>query len=111
MDVNGAVFAIFNFAVNDLCANASAMGARIHAALLADTDAAARIVDIRHRGLMLGIDLTIDCSNLVQQALDAGLLINVTAGNTVRLLPPLIITAEQADALASGVAALIKQAP
>jgi acetylornithine/N-succinyldiaminopimelate aminotransferase len=57
---------------------------------------------------MLGIELRQDCGELVQQGLDAGLLINVTAGNTVRLLPPLIINEQEALELAGGVAALIR---
>ena len=42
-------------------------------------------------GLMIGIELDRPCGELVQRALDAGLLINVTADNVVRLLPPLVI--------------------
>lgn len=46
---------------------------------------------IRGRGLMIGIELDRPCGTLVERCLEAGLLINVTAGNTVRLLPPLIV--------------------
>lgn len=63
--------------------------------------------EIRGRGLMIGIELTIDCGGLVEAALAEGLLINVTAGNTVRLLPPLIIGEAEALALADGVADLV----
>ena len=59
------------------------------------------------KGLMLGIELNKECTELVGKALEAGLLINVTAGNTIRLLPPLIISAAEARELASGVAQLI----
>ena len=58
--------------------------------------------------LMLGVELHKDCGALVQRAMDAGLLINVTAGNTVRLLPPLIIKEQEARELAGGVAELIR---
>jgi acetylornithine aminotransferase len=44
----------------------------------------------------------------VATALEAGLLINVTAGNTIRLLPPLIISEPEALELAQGVARLIR---
>ena len=91
-----------------LAANATAMGKLIVDTLLADAGAAARITEIRGRGLMLGIELDRDCPELARQALDAGLLINVTAGNTIRLLPPLIITEQQALAVASGLADLIR---
>jgi acetylornithine aminotransferase len=49
------------------------------------------VKNIRNHGLMIGIELTEDKTELVQQALEKGLLINVTSGNVVRLLPPLII--------------------
>jgi acetylornithine aminotransferase len=91
----------------DLCANALAMGQVIRDALLAD-EAAEHIREIRGRGLMLGVALTRDCSELVTAGLEAGLLINVTTGDTIRLLPPLIINGDEARELASGVAALIR---
>jgi acetylornithine aminotransferase len=56
---------------------------------------------------MLGFQLDRDCTELVSQALQHGLLINVTNGNTVRLLPPLIISEAEATELAEGVANLI----
>lgn len=62
---------------------------------------------IRGRGLMIGIELTQPCAPLVQAALDQQLLINVTAGNTIRLLPPLIISDEQADFIISTVSDLV----
>lgn len=52
---------------------------------------------MRGSGLMLGIELEKDYCKLVKQALEKGLLINVTAGNVIRLLPPLVITQAQAD--------------
>jgi acetylornithine aminotransferase len=51
-----------------------------------------------------------DCGELAQRALDAGLLINVTAGNTIRLLPPLIIEQQQAEAVTAILAQLIREA-
>ncbi len=66
------------------------------------------VVDIRGCGLMMGIQLDQDCPKLVELAKEAGLLINVTAGNTIRLLPPLIISDEQADEIVRIVVDLIK---
>ena len=63
---------------------------------LADTRG---IKDIRTAGLLIGIELEEDCGQLVSDALDKGLLINVTAGNVVRLLPPFVMTDEQATQL------------
>lgn len=65
------------------------------------------IKEIRGRGLMLGIELEKTCTELVGKALDAGILLNVTAGNVVRLLPPYILTDEEADELIRRVSDLI----
>jgi len=59
--------------------------------------------EVRGRGLMIGIELARECGELMQRALEAGLLINVTAGNVIRLLPPLVIDDEQAEAIVDGV--------
>jgi acetylornithine aminotransferase len=59
----------------------------------------AEVVDIRGRGLMIGIELDRPCGDLVGQARDAGLLINVTADSVVRLLPSLNITQADVDTL------------
>lgn len=63
--------------------------------------------NIRVHGLMIGIELTVDCSELVQQALDKGLLINVTNGKVIRLLPPLIISEKEIEQVVLTLAQLI----
>lgn len=68
----------------------------------------AGVVEIRGCGLMLAIELDRPCGELMQQALDIGLLINVTAGQTVRLLPPLILSDAEAGQIVDGVCQLIK---
>jgi acetylornithine aminotransferase len=65
------------------------------------------VKDIRALGLMIGIELSIPCADLVKQALAQHLLINVTADAVIRLLPPLIITAEQADLIVDKVGNLV----
>lgn len=65
------------------------------------------VTDIRGRGLMIGIELDKPCTELVAKALKSGLLINVTAGNVIRLLPPYILTDEEADELIRRVSDLI----
>ncbi|MHB8622540.1 MAG: acetylornithine/succinylornithine family transaminase [Sulfuricaulis sp.] len=57
------------------------------------------VKDIRGRGLMLAIELDRPCKELLQMALEHGILINVTADNIVRLLPPLILTDNETDLL------------
>lgn len=66
------------------------------------------VVEIRGCGLMLAIELDRPCTELMQQALDIGLLINVTAGQVVRLLPPLILSDAEAEQVVDSVSQLIK---
>lgn len=67
------------------------------------------IKEIRGKGLMLGIELEQDCPDLVMQALNENLLINVTAGNVIRLLPPLIMSDDEAEQVVSILSELLKR--
>ena len=67
------------------------------------------VVEIRGRGLMIGIELDRPCGALVAKALEAGLLINVTAEKVIRLLPPLIFGEAEARELVERLAPLIKE--
>ncbi|MBI3569906.1 MAG: aspartate aminotransferase family protein [Gammaproteobacteria bacterium] len=58
------------------------------------------VKEIRGRGLMLAVELDRPGKELLQRALESGILINVTAENVIRLLPPLILTDSEADLLA-----------
>jgi acetylornithine/N-succinyldiaminopimelate aminotransferase len=66
------------------------------------------VVEVRGKGLMIGIELDRPCTDLVGQALAAGLLINVTADKVVRLLPPLVLEDEQAQLLVDTLEQLIR---
>ena len=57
------------------------------------------VVSIRGVGLMIGIQLRVDCSQITKIALDNGLLVNVTNSNVIRLLPPLIISHKEVEIL------------
>jgi acetylornithine/N-succinyldiaminopimelate aminotransferase len=83
------------------------LGARMRQGFSEQLDQQPIVREIRGRGLMLGIELTSPCGELVQTALAQGLLINVTADNCVRLLPPLIMSDSEADELVERVSALI----
>jgi acetylornithine aminotransferase len=63
--------------------------------------------EVRGLGLMIGIELERPCGDLVARALARGLLINVTAERTVRLLPPLILSDEEADTLVDHLSAIL----
>lgn len=67
------------------------------------------VVDIRGKGLMIGLELNAPCSALVAEALARGYLINVTADSTVRLLPPFILGEQEETALLDDLSALINE--
>ncbi len=82
-----------------LAGRAAKLGERLLAKLKAALDQVAGVKDIRGRGLMLAVELDRPCKELLPMALDRGLLINVTADSVIRLLPPLILTDNEADIL------------
>lgn len=91
-----------------LLANAEAVGATLRGALAEGLAGVAGVVEIRGQGLMLGIELDRPAGPLLGQALEAGLLISVTADRVVRLLPPLILTHDEARQIATLLVPLIK---
>ena len=72
-------------------------------------DNTAGVVDIRGKGLMIGIELDRKCTDLVTMGLEKRVLLNVTSENVVRLLPPLIISPEQADSIVECISAIIRK--
>ncbi|MGC9185150.1 MAG: aspartate aminotransferase family protein, partial [Thiomonas sp.] len=82
-----------------LLANAAARGAQILHALHHAFAGVDGVVEVRGQGLMIGIELDRPAGELVRILLERGVLLNVTQERVIRLLPPLIFTAEQADAL------------
>ena len=66
-----------------------------------------KVVQIRQKGLMIAIELNQDCTKLLQKALDKKLLINIT-GQSIRLLPPLIINKTQSDSLIDTIYELVE---
>ena len=94
---------------DQLLANAETVGAHLHRRLAEGLANVTGVTEVRGWGLMLGIELDRPCGVLVTRALEAGLLINVTRDRVVRLLPPLILTSDQADQLAEILIPLIKQ--
>lgn len=93
---------------SNLMERAAQLGKRMLAAFKEELKHEDRVVEIRGFGLLIGIQLQEDCGELVEKAKQAGLLINVTAGCTIRLLPPLILSDEQADEIVRIVVELIK---
>ena len=79
---------------------AAKLGDRLLARLKEKLGKVPGVREIRGRGLMLAVELDRPCKELLQRALESGILINVTAENVIRLLPPLIFTDSEADLLA-----------
>ncbi len=92
-----------------LAARASELGERILNGFRERIGSEPGVVDIRGRGLMMGIELAEPCGGLVAAALDRGILINVTAGNVIRMLPPLIISDADAELLIDGISELVSE--
>ncbi|HSH97113.1 MAG TPA: aspartate aminotransferase family protein [Methyloradius sp.] len=89
--------------------HADTLGNWINAEFAKQLAGVAGIITIRNAGLMIGIELDRSCTELVKKALDAKVLINVTADTVVRLLPPLVMTQAEAQQLVDTIAGLIKE--
>jgi acetylornithine/N-succinyldiaminopimelate aminotransferase len=91
-----------------LAARAAELGSRMLSGFKEGLEGLHGVRDIRGKGLMIGIELERDCGELVRQALERGLLINVTAGRVIRLLPPLILSDAQAAQIVETVSELVE---
>jgi acetylornithine/N-succinyldiaminopimelate aminotransferase len=91
-----------------LMANAAAVGEHLMGALKRELAGVEGVKDIRGQGLMIGIELARPCGVILTRALEAGLLLSVTADTVVRLLPPLIFTTAEADECVAILVPLIK---
>jgi len=87
--------------------NANRIGEYLSSNLKDKLKASEKVVEIRSKGLMIAIELNLDCSSLLQLALKNKLLINIT-GQTIRLLPPLVINKGEVDILIHKLCGLIE---
>ena len=92
----------------NLVARAAGLGQRMFEGLKSELGELEGVREIRGCGLMLAVELDRPCTDILQQALEAGLLLNVTAGNVVRLLPPLIISDEEAEQIVAITSRLVR---
>jgi acetylornithine aminotransferase len=67
------------------------------------------VAEVRGMGMMIGIELDRPCGELVKMGLDAGIVFNVTADNVIRLLPPLILTADEGREVVARLLPLVKE--
>ena len=93
----------------DICGQAKLQGQRIVDGLRTALAGNNSVTEVRGLGMMIAVELNNDAPSLVSDALEDGLLINVTQGNIVRLLPPLNLSNEEADELVSKLATLLNR--
>ncbi|MBM4208602.1 MAG: aspartate aminotransferase family protein [Gammaproteobacteria bacterium] len=105
-----AALAVLDVLSNDqLIETAASKGQAIATGLAALLQHNSHVVNIRHKGLMIGVELDMPCTKLIAMALAQGLLINVTQEKVIRLLPPLIINDVEIQQLISTLAQIICQ--
>ncbi|MFC3678848.1 aspartate aminotransferase family protein [Bacterioplanoides pacificum] len=93
---------------DNLSANAAAMGDYLRDRFREQLGNNSQLKEIRGRGLMIGLVMNQDCPQLMAQAItEQKLLLNVTAGNVIRLLPPLNLSKDEADQIVERVVALV----
>ena len=90
--------------------NAAQQGARLLARLRVELSEHPQVLAIRGQGLMIGIELFSPCRDLAQRAAqEHALLINVTRGKIIRLLPPLTLDAKEVEMIVRGITRLLDQ--
>jgi acetylornithine aminotransferase len=92
---------------DNLMERAAELGKRILAALNAELAGNNSVTDIRGKGLMIAVELSEPCGQLVSTGLEHGVLLNVTRDNVVRLLPPLTLSNDEADELVRRVVTVV----
>ncbi|MCP4387840.1 MAG: aminotransferase class III-fold pyridoxal phosphate-dependent enzyme, partial [Gammaproteobacteria bacterium] len=96
-----AAYTVLDYMIkNKVADNAAQRGEQLAGLLRQGLAQNKQFTQVRHLGLLLAVELKQPCQALVAQALERGLLINVTAENVVRLLPPLIMNEAQTATLA-----------
>ncbi len=96
-------------AEEDLIQNSMELGDFLRMMLKAQLADLPDVKQIRGQGLMVGVELSRPCGELVKAALEQGLLINVTSERVVRLLPPLVMRRHEAEQVVETLSALIKR--
>ena len=92
-----------------LLANAAAAGERLSRGLRQAFEGLAGVVEVRGQGLMIGIELDRPCGVILNRAADAGLMLSVTADRVIRLVPPLILSAGEADQIVALLVPVVQQ--
>jgi acetylornithine aminotransferase len=93
---------------HNLVSRAAELGERLLGGLKANLHDLPQVKEVRGKGLLLAVELNAPCAELAKQALDNGLVINVTNNNVIRILPPLIINDEEADMIVDKITTVVK---
>lgn len=93
----------------NLMQNAHRIGTLICEKLTSNLSKLGVLNEVRHQGLMIGVELNEPCGDIVSLSLEEGLVVNVTAGNVIRLLPPFIYTEADAEELVSKLTAAVQK--
>jgi len=104
--MTGVVVTIDTVKEENLLANSAKLGEQMISALRSQLGGA--VAEVRGMGLMIGVEMKEPCGELVKQALEAGLVINVTADNVVRLLPPLVMNEAEGRQVVERLVPLVK---
>jgi acetylornithine aminotransferase len=91
-----------------LMQNAATVGAALRAGLERELGGLRGVKEIRGAGLMLGIELDRPCGVILNRAAEAGLMLSVTADSVIRLVPPLILSADEAAQIVAILAPIVK---
>lgn len=94
--------------IGELLPSISAVGSYFRMRLTELTRHFSFIKEVRGMGLMIGVEMDFPCKQFVQDAMNQGLLVNVTHDKTLRLLPPYIITEQEVDRAIAGLTKVFK---
>ena len=91
-----------------LLAHTTDIGNYLKAQLQAELGSLPGVLDVRGQGLMIGVELSKPCGQLIGQAAEAGLLLSVTSDTVIRLVPPLVLTQPEADEIVAKLKPLVQ---
>jgi acetylornithine aminotransferase len=105
----GVVTTLDTMQDEDLLGNAVRVGDAIREGLAAALNGVAGVTEVRGMGMMIGVELDRPCGEIVTTALARGLIVNVTADNVIRLLPPLVMTADEGRQVVERLAPIVRE--
>jgi acetylornithine aminotransferase len=105
----GVVTTLHTLVEQDLLATAGRVGDAIRVGLAAALAGVAGVLEVRGMGMMIGVELDRPCGEIVKTALERGLVTNVTADSVIRLLPPLVMNADEGRQVVERLAPIVRE--